>query len=229
MELIYTDGTYRRNNPTWHEEDSAWKAGHVLRLLERSALAPASVCDIGCGAGGILRELSVRLPGARLVGYDIAPEAHAIASRKASGNLSFRLGTPLGEDVFFDLALAIDVFEHVEDYFAFLRRLRPRARHKVFHIPLELSVQAVLRSRPLMEARRRVGHIHHFNRETALAALEDTGYEVLDSFYTSARTELSNVGWKSALLRWPRRIAQALSPDFSARVLGGYGLMVLAH
>ena len=59
MDSIYTNGTYLRNNPVWHADDSAWKAGHVATMLERHALAPQSVCEIGCGAGEFLRALSI--------------------------------------------------------------------------------------------------------------------------------------------------------------------------
>jgi len=226
---IYTDGTYLRNNPSWHEDDSGWKAGHIARLLARNGIEPASVCEVGCGAGEILRSLAARLPAARLVGYDISPAAYEICSRKATANVSYKLGDALEDSIEFDVVMAIDVFEHVEDYFGFLRRLRIRGRHKVFHIPLELSVQNVLRAKPLIDARRSVGHLHHFSRETALAALEDTGYEVLDHFYTSGRTDLGGLGWKSALLKWPRRAVYRVSPEAAVRVLGGYSLMVLAR
>src|SRR5207237_5565495 len=118
--------------------------------------------------------------------------------------------------------------EHVEDYFDFLRKLRPRARHKVFHIPLELSALAILRGRPLIEARCSVGHLHHFTRETALAALEDTGYRVLDHAYTSGRTDLPSSGWKTRLLKGPRRALHSISPYVAARPLGDYSLLVLA-
>ncbi len=229
MASIYTDGTYLRNNPSWHEDDSGWKAGHIARLLARNGIEPASVCEVGCGAGEILRSLAARLPAARLVGYDISPAAYEICSRKATANVSYKLGDALEDSIEFDVVMAIDVFEHVEDYFGFLRRLRIRGRHKVFHIPLELSVQNVLRAKPLIDARRSVGHLHHFSRETALAALEDTGYEVLDHFYTSGRTDLGGLGWKSALLKWPRRAVYRVSPEAAVRVLGGYSLMVLAR
>jgi len=225
---IYTDGTYFRNNPAWHEDDSAWKAGHILTLLRRNGIAPRSVCEVGCGAGEILRTLAGELPGTSFVGYEVSPMAYAISDRKAGGNLAFKFGDFLDDSVEFDVVMAIDVFEHVEDYFSFLRRMRSRARFKVFHIPLELSVQNVLRVSPLMHARRAVGHLHHFNRETALAALEDTGYEILDEFYTSGRTQLGGLGWRTQLLKWPRRLTYSLSPETAVRVLGGYSLMVLA-
>ncbi len=226
---IYSDGTYLRNNPDWHADDSAWKANHIATMLERHAIAPRTVCEIGCGAGEILRELSRRLaPEARLTGYEISPTAHAISSRKANERLRFRLANLLESDERYDLAMAIDVFEHVEDYFGFLRALRPKANYKIFHIPLELSAQEVMRSR-LIEQRRKVGHIHHFSKETALATLEDCGYEVIGHFYTSGRTELGGMGWKSRLLKGPRAALFRMFPDATVRLLGGYSLLVLAR
>ena len=230
METIYTDGTYLRNNPDWHAEDSAWKAEHVARILARNGIAPATVAEIGCGAGEVIRSLATRLPpGTRFTGYDISPDAYALCSRKAGGDLQFRFGDLLEDSEHFDLAMAIDVFEHVEDYFGFLRRLRGRATHKVFHIPLELSALMVARGRPLLEQRRSVGHLHHFCKETALASLEDTGYRVIDHCYTSGRTQLAGLGWKSRLLKWPREALYRVNPDAAARTLGGYSLLVLAE
>src|SRR2546422_8289276 len=96
MESIYTDGTYLRNNPDWHADDSLWKAGHILGLMERHGIKPATVCEIGCGAGEILRGLSERMaPGTRFFGYEISSQAFQICSRKANGNLSFHLGNLL--------------------------------------------------------------------------------------------------------------------------------------
>jgi SAM-dependent methyltransferase len=230
MDSIYTDGTYLRNNPQWHADDSAWKAGHVAAILERNRIAPATVCEVGCGAGEILVELSRRLaPGTRLTGYDISPNAFAICSRKRAANLDFRLGNVLDEGVTFDLAMAIDVFEHVEDYFSFLRRMRAKATYKIFHIPLELSALWVARRAPLIRQRRAVGHIHHFCKETALATLEDTGYRVIDHAYTAGATDLDGYGWKSRLLKWPRKALYRMDPDAAARLLGGYSLLVLAR
>ena len=226
---IYTDGTYLRNNPEWHADDSAWKARHIASLLRRHAIDPANVAEIGCGAGEVLRSLSLEFPDARLTGYDISPNALRICSRKANERMSVVLGSLLEAEERYELALAIDVFEHVEDCFAFLRQLRTKARYKVFHIPLELSALQVLRAHPLIDARRSVGHIHHFTKDTALATLEDCGYKVIDCHYTSGRTELGGLGWKSRLLKAPREALFRMSPDLAARSLGGYSLLVLAR
>jgi SAM-dependent methyltransferase len=226
---IYSDGTYFRNNPDWHADDSAWKARHIAAILERNRVTPASICEVGCGAGEVLRNVAREMPAAAsFVGYDISPDAYRLCAVKSGGKVDFRLGNMLEEPVEFDVAMAIDVFEHVEDYFDFLRRLRTKATYKVFHIPLDLSALALMRGEPA-RMRKSVGHIHYFDKDTALAALEDTGYEVIDWRYTSGRTELPNLGWKSRLMKGPRNLLFRLAPDFAARMLGGYSLLVLAR
>ncbi len=231
MESIYTDGTYLRNNPDWHVDDSPWKAKHIATMLGRHGIVPKTVCEIGCGAGEVLRALSTHLePQTKFYGYEISPNAYKICSQKADERFTFRFANLLDdESAHFDLVMAIDVFEHVEDYFGFLRKLRTKGQYKLFHVPLELSAQQVLRGKPLIDARRSVGHIHHFSKETALATLDDCGYRVIDHFYTSGRTELGGLGWKSQLMRIPRHALYSMSPDTAARTLGGYSLLVLAQ
>lgn len=231
MAQIYSDGSYLQHNPGWHEEDSPWKAQQILAMLQRHGLQPRRVCEIGCGAGEVLRQLSLALPSAtECVGYDISPQAHALAGAKANARLRFECADLLtSDDAGFDLALAVDVIEHVEDVFGFLRRLRPKATHTVLHIPLDLSVQTLLRVRPILDARRQVGHLHYFTRETALALLADCGYEVQSWAYTRWAWELPNRHRSAALLKWPRRLAYAVSPDWGVRLLGGCSLLVLAR
>ena len=127
------------------------------------------------------------------------------------------------------MVLAIDVMEHVEDYLSFLKKLKPIGKSKIFHIPLDLSAQSVARSRPIMQLRKGVGHIHYFYKDTALAALTDCGYTILDWAYTASRLELPNQARSSRIMRLPRRIMYAANPDMAVRVLGGYSLLVLAE
>jgi cyclopropane fatty-acyl-phospholipid synthase-like methyltransferase len=231
MAEIYEDGTYLANNPGWHEEDSPWKAKHIIKIIKQNSLDPKTICEVGCGAGGILNELSESYNDTdrKFIGYDISPQAFELCSKKAKENLEFRFGDLLEDDAaHFDIVMAIDVFEHVEDYYGFLRKLKEKGEYKIFHIPLDLSVQTVFRSSPIIKWRKTVGHIHYFTKETALESLKDTGYSIVDYFYTQGSLELSNRGWKSHLLRIPRRLAFALNKDFAVRLLGGYSLMVLA-
>lgn len=226
---VYETGEYLERNPTYHVEDSAWKAGQVLRMIKQHELQPRSVCEVGCGAGEILKQLQAKLPGdVRFFGYEISPQAFALCRQRENERLQFFCRDLLKEpDQRFDLLLCLDVFEHVEDYFGFLRGLRGKAENKIFHIPLDLSVQWLWRRAPIMREREQAGHLHYFTKETALATLQDAGYEITDWFYTAGAIANPR-SVKAKLASLPRRILSVANQDLVVRILGGYSLLVLA-
>ncbi len=217
----YIDGRYATVNPTWHAADSGWKAEQVLRLL--GADTPRSVCEVGCGAGGVLQQLSAQRPTIqRFVGYEIAPAALTIARQHSDDRIEYRLADAAEDLERFDLMLVIDVIEHVDDPIAFLRRLRFKAARTILHIPLDLSVQALLRPSKLIALRNSVGHIHYFTPETALATITDAGYTVRTSTYTRS-FDLKPGSQKARIIRIARR---SLPTKVTVRWLGGYSLLV---
>lgn len=225
----YVEGEYFEAHPDWHVEDSAWKAGQVLTMLERHRLAPRSVCEVGCGAGEVLRQLHNLLdPATVLVGYEISPQAHALACTRATERLSFVLGDLADEQDVFDLLLVLDVVEHVEDPLGFLRALKPRARKALFHIPLDMTAQAIARNLIVETCREPFGHLHYFQKETALATLADAGYEVLDWTYTPASFAHAASGVRARSIQALRRALFKASPDLLQRLVGGWSLLVLA-
>ena len=226
---IYQTGEYVERNPTYHVEDSAWKAGQILRMIAKHKLQPKNICEVGCGAGEILKQLQSGLPAdTTFSGYEISPQAFAFCQERVNDRLHFFCEDLLAAKTEpFALLLCLDVFEHVEDYFSFLRGLRDKATHKIFHIPLDLSAQWVWRRAPLLRVREQAGHLHYFTKETALATLDDAGYEVIDWVYTpGAIANPRSV--KAKLASWPRRILSTINQDLVVRVLGGYSLLVLA-
>jgi SAM-dependent methyltransferase len=228
----YLTGEHLAKNPGWHAHESAWKAGHVVRMLARNGLAPKRIGDVGCGAGEVLRLLQARLPAdCEFWGYDVSPQALALCAGRGNARLHFRLADPTREAgaAPFDLLLVLDVVEHVEDCFGFLRALRPRGRRAIFEVPLDLSVQTVLRGRPLLRERDHSGHLHYFTKDLALQLLRDVGYEVRDHFYTAAALDFRSPSLRNRLPRAPRRLLGAVHEDFAVRLLGGYRLMVLAE
>ena len=226
---VYQTGEYVEKNPTYHVEDSAWKAGEVLKLIEKHKLAPRTVCEVGCGAGEILRQLQLRLTaGTQFSGYEISPQAFALCRERENERLQFFCEDLIaGSAPASDLLLCLDVFEHVEDYLGFLRGLRDKAQQKIFHIPLDLSVQWVWRNRPIMREREQAGHLHYFIKDTALATLQDAGYEVVDWFYTPGAIANPR-SIKAKLASLPRKLLSVVNQDLVVRILGGYSLLVLA-
>jgi SAM-dependent methyltransferase len=225
---MYQTGEYLDKNPSWHVEDSPWKAVQILRMLERNRIQPSSVCDVGCGAGAVLEHLQkASPPDVYFYGYEVSPQAFRMCQSRVNERLRFVLGdisSTRDRCERFDLLLMMDVVEHVEAPFELLRTVRPLGKHKMFHFPLDLSAQGVLRGVP-SKVRRTAGHIHYFTKELVLQTLEDTGYRVVDYFYTQGAIELQS---GSRLIKLPRRLLFSISPEMAALCLGGFSLLVLA-
>ena len=227
---IYVNGEYFKKNPAYHVDDSPWKARHILKMIEKTHAEARSIGEIGCGAGEILRQLQFQMPAeTRFCGYDISPQAIELCKERANAHLSFHCQDLLTETIEpFDILLCIDVFEHVEDYLGFLRKARARAKMKIFHIPLDLSVQTIIRGFPLIQFRQKLGHLHYFTKDIALSALRETGYEIVDYFYTPTALDLG----KTALVkiaRLPIKISSMINQDMAARIFGAHSLLVAAR
>jgi len=227
--VMYAEGAYLKKNPSWHAEDSAWKAKQIINILNQNNIHPKSVVEVGCGCGEILNQLHLHMPEDTVfIGYEISPQAFELCQQRKKKRLNFHLKDFVQEkDASYDVVLCIDVLEHTEDYLSFLRRLREKGKYKIFHIPLDLSVQTVLRSSPILKVWDDLGHIHYFNKEIAIEALKGTGYQILDYFYTSGSTDLPAKSFKSWLTRIPRKIMFKLNKDITVRILGRYSLLLL--
>ena len=62
MKEMYEGNLYAQANPTWHEEDAPWKAGHIERMIKRNNLPCQRIFEIGCGTGDILLSLGKAYP-----------------------------------------------------------------------------------------------------------------------------------------------------------------------
>lgn len=225
----YTDGGYLEKNPLWHADESPFKVTQILRMFDKDDLHPQTICEVGCGAGEVLRLLQEKMDNTcRFWGYDISPQSLAMCEKKGNDRLQFRLADISQEEGnFFDLILVLDVVEHLEDYYGFLSGIRSKGNLKIFHFPLDLSVQAVVRKRGLLTRRELYGHIQYFTKETALETLKDVGYELLDYFYTPRCIELAKQAIQKVAII-PRKICFAVNQDITVRILGGYSLLILA-
>ena len=231
MEQIYISGDYQERNPTWHIEESPWKARQVIRMIRNDHLDPKTICEVGCGAGEVLVQLQKYMNDNCLFwGYDISPQAFELSKGKANARLKFKLGDIRKEkDIFFDVILLMDVIEHLEDYYGFLRDVKPMSHYKILHIPLDLSVQTVLRRSGLSYVRQTYGHLHYFTKEIALQMLTDVGYDVIDYCYTARALEIPSKQIKRNLMNLPRKLLSVVDKDMAARILGGWSLLVLAQ
>ncbi|MBA3986569.1 MAG: hypothetical protein H0X63_08375 [Flavobacteriales bacterium] len=65
-------------------------------------------------------------------------------------------------------------------------------------------------------------------KDTALATLEDSGYEILDYFYTTGAFEVKSNTFKSKFAFLPRKLLYAINKDLAVKIFGGFSLLVLA-
>jgi SAM-dependent methyltransferase len=227
-ENIYTDGSYlAKTGGSWHLEDSPFKARWIASILARHVeLKPNTICEIGCGAGGILAELQKMLPRhIAFTGYDISPQVHALSERFSNQKCQFILGDAFADRSQYDLVLVMDVIEHLEDYFSFLRQSREKGDWKIYHIPLETYVVGVLRGFNYWDA---LGHLHVFTIETALKALQHTGHRVVDWVFTDGAISIPSTTLRGRAANLIRIPLSKLSTELTSRLLGGYSMLVLA-
>lgn len=228
---IYIDGTYLKNNPDWNEKDAGWKAETIHNLLQKNNIKPQNVIEIGCGAGGILEALSHQLPDSNFIGYDISPQAIEIALKKEKANLHFKNIDNNSNDRVekADLCLVIDVIEHVADYYDFLQLVKTKAGLFIFHIPLDLSSRTILKPHVLLQQRNAVGHIHYFSKEIVLWALKDKNYTVIDWHYTKPIIDTDKAkSIKQKIKKTLRNFSFGFNKDLSAKLWGGYSMLILA-
>jgi SAM-dependent methyltransferase len=226
----YLNGDYAQKNPDWDSADAGWKAKKIAQLLADHECRPSSIVEIGCGSGAVLVAMREYFSQATFAGFDIAPGATGFWTEADKSGIRFELADYLAlEEPIPDLILVLDVLEHLGNPWEFLANLRDRAKLVAIHFPLDLSAISVLRERPLLQVRDKVGHLHYFTRGLALSLLHESGFEIIEARYTGAGMNAPKRSFKTKAAGLVRRLAYAIERDFGARLLGGETLMVLAR
>ena len=102
--------------------------------------------------------------------------------------------------------------------------MKTKAEYKIYHVPLEVHASAALRGVHSWT----VGHLHQYNRETALKTIEHSDQVIVDHWFTGPSYSES-IGLRTRLTHFVRKpLAAVAGKAFSARLLGGYSLLVLA-
>jgi len=158
----------------------------------------------------------------------MATDAFKLAQTREKERLHFYQDDLLQVDKNFDLLLMIDVFEHVEDYIGFVRKCKSKAIYKIYHIPLDMSLWSIFTNYPA-SARKQIGHLHYFMKDTALATLVDADQEIVDWFYTPGALKIKHKGlsFLGKFIQLLRRFFYKVKPDFAVKAFGGFSLIVL--
>ena len=226
---IYSNKIYLNTNSNWHQEDSPFKVSVVKKMMNKNNIKFNTCADVGCGAGLITELLSNVYPNISFVGFDLSKDVYLFwEERSKKKNLKFINGDVFDFDRSFDLILCLDVFEHVEDYFRFLKKLKKSGRKFIFNIPLDMNVVKVI-TNGIKLARTEVGHLHYFNQYTALETLKDCGFKVIDSFLSTAFLSVPPRNVRQLALLPLRLFTLIFGKSFAARIFGGQSLVVYAE
>ena len=226
---IYQDGSYLDNNNNWHEEDAPFKVSSLEKMIKRNGIHFINCADIGCGSGLITQMLASKYSEADFYGFDITEDVEGFWNNRAVlPNLKFINNNFNNETGLYDLVICLDVFEHVEDYFGFLRSLKSKGKQFIFNIPLDMNVFKII-TPGIKYAREEVGHIHYFNKYTAIKTLEDCGYVIKDSFLSVPFIKILPRNIRQLAILPFRLLSLLLGKSFSCKLFGGMSLVVLVE
>jgi len=100
----------------------SWHIRRMLKDLKKAGFTPEQIADAGSGFGQYVYYLSTRYPEAQITGLDIKQEQvddckHFFAAIKRDDKVQFKFAdlTKLEDQEEWDLALSVDVMEHIED------------------------------------------------------------------------------------------------------------------
>ena len=190
------------------EEWYWWHRGRqavVRRLLERHASPRSRILDVGCGTGATT--LALRRFGP-VVGIDVGMRALEIARERGVAVARASAARLPARREAFDLVVALDVLEHLEDDVAAAREIRDALR------PGGLLL-ATVPAHPFLwsghdEA---LGHRRRYRRRELLECLERAGLELVFCSYAMASVLPAAIVVRLAG-RWIRRGAPRLESGY---------------
>lgn len=170
----YKSGAYADQHDSWHIEDGPGKALDVwdgcedaIADLVRQQKTRIAICEVGCGTGVVLRSIRAlvknKYPDLTIdtVGVDIADYALDIGRREFPEN-RFISGDFLGLQEEFDIILFLDVLEHLENPFAFMKHAEKLSAYMVVRQPLQGNIGLFTKNLYAF-AMDHWGHIQFFN------------------------------------------------------------------
>ena len=233
----YTSGEYSRKNHNYHNEDADYKWNNFLKILKISNInfnEINSIADVGCGSGKILIEAKKsNFFSEKCIyeGFDINPDAIKLAKQRDK-NISFSNSDFINlEKNYNDLIFASDVFEHTENSYEFLIKLKEKGNLFLFNIPLEINLFSMIRRKNIFkDSYNQVGHLHFYTKKTAILLLESCGYKISKFIFVDIRLkELKDKKIiKKFMIYIPQYLLGIISKNLACSIFGGYSLVVLA-
>ena len=235
---FYKTDEFLIKNPSLYEEDSPWKISKITPLVDRFASyldkSRINVLDVGGGVGLILSAISSYIEkryhiGVNKYALDLSPGA---LKRQSERNpdlkkiLNEDIGTTSLGDKEVDLALLIDVLEHVPDPVKALDEIRRISNFVILKVPLEDSlIGNILNFIKHGEPRRQIiqtdGHINIYTYGRIKNLIQKYTGQILDNRFTNiGKYFLTSEDYKGRQSKTTRLLAKGavLAHKFSPRL-----------
>jgi len=246
---MYSSDEYIRKHPDMFAPDSPWKVERVWPYMEhavRGLNKPViTLLDVGGGAGEILRLSSEKITGAlgtQVKKYilDLSPgilEMQRATNPDIIRSLNEDIAHTSLADKEIDLALLLDVLEHVTEPMAALREIRRISHWALFKVPLEDNLYFNLLNWKTRGQFRHnlidtLGHINVYNFATLRQQVEANAGSITTSGYTGAYTQFlhSPAYHLTPFHRLVNQVAAWLYPLFPAwcaRVFNDFAILLV--
>jgi ubiquinone/menaquinone biosynthesis C-methylase UbiE len=247
--LYRTDG-YIIKNPSLHEEDTPWKVSKITPLIDvwvnSISKKQITILDIGGGAGLVLKAVYAYIKEnyrikVNKAALDLSPGALKI-QMKCNPDLSKAINEDICEtslpDKEIDLALMIDVLEHVSNPSRALAELKRISRFAILKVPLEDNL--LLRfSNFLSHGRTRrtlfknLGHVNYYTLNKLKFEIEKNMGQLLNYYFTNAfegrrsQYHVKNVNVNGKLVDFAGTYLFKVSPKLCARVLPDFVMILV--
>jgi len=249
---LYLTDEYIIKNPSLHEEDSPWKVSKIIPLIDNLISNyfnkdEINLLDIGGGAGLILNEVSAYIRERYNIkvnkfALDLSPGMLEI-QRKRNPDLKKALNedicrTSLGNKEI-DLALMIDLLEHVPNSTEALEEVKRISEFVIFKVPLENNLLTktwnfVRRGKPRQHAIETIGHINVYNFGELKNQIEKHMGQVLDFYFTNVFDYFQNsehyknkMKRKSKLINFVALHLFRLSPKLCSLIFNDFVMLLV--
>jgi len=247
---LYTTDEYVKHNPSLHVEDSPWKISKITPLVDvifsHIDKKEINLLDIGGGGGVILKEVSEHINGKGVkvnkFALDLSPGMLSI-QRKPNPDLKRALNedirkTSLG-DKQIDIALMIDVLEHIPDPEEALEEIKRISRYAVFKVPLEDNLflrtwNCVKRGRQKDRSAKDLGHINYYNSNSLRHQIEAHAGRILEFSFSNVFDYLkkserhkARMKCRGKALNWFSGCVFRISPRLCSRLFTDFAMVLV--
>jgi predicted TPR repeat methyltransferase len=190
-------------------------------MLSALKIEEFSILDYGCGSGSVIDKCSRLLIAKHFYGYDPF-YVHETSENK--DNVTF--SSELNEQNFYNLIMALDVVEHLQDLDKFLELASKHSGYLYLHVPLEINFYSIL-SGDHVKTFRTFGHINFFTEELLLERLRSHGFSTVSINYLNTMQAINPKSLMGHLRKWLASVVFMMSIKYCAKLLNGITVSIL--